>query len=123
MLEDPVLFSLVLESPGHMRVLWEVRKEVAALLSPVCSHTNIVQLIGVILDAHQRPVKLLFEPAHLGDLNRWVGGVLSSPRYDSPVVCVDVHVQCEQCKFWAAPCFRVALLDVAMPQWRSPACA
>ena len=106
MLEDPVLFSLVLESPGHMRVLWEVRKEVAALLSPVCSHTNIVQLIGVILDAHQRPVKLLFELAHHGDLNRWVGGVLSSPRYDSPVVCVDVHVQRD-----------------AIPQWRSPAFA
>ncbi len=81
MLEYPVLFSLVLESPGHMRVLWEVRKEVLALLSPVCSHPNIVQLIGVIQDGRQRPVKLLFELAQHGDLNRWVRGVHSSPRY------------------------------------------
>ena len=73
MLEDVALFNLVLESPEHVRVLWEVRKEVTALLSPVCSHANIVQLIGVILDVHQRPVKLLFELAHHGDLNRWVG--------------------------------------------------
>jgi hypothetical protein len=59
-----------LESTEHVRVLWEVRKEVAALLSPVCSHTNIVQLIGVIQDGRQRPVKLLFELAHHGDLDR-----------------------------------------------------
>jgi hypothetical protein len=70
MLEDPEEYEMVLESPEHIRVLWEVRKEVAALLSPVCSHANIVQLIGVIQDGRQRPVKLLFELAHHGDLDR-----------------------------------------------------
>ena len=70
MLEDPDNYEMELESPEHIRVLWEVRKEVAALLSPVCSHANIVQLIGVIQDGRQRPVKLLFELAHHGDLDR-----------------------------------------------------
>jgi hypothetical protein len=70
MLEDPALYNVVLESTEHVRVLWEVRKEVAALLAPVCLHANIVQLIGVIQDGRQRPVKLLFELAHHGDLDR-----------------------------------------------------
>ena len=70
MLEDPDNSEMELESPEHMRVLWEVRKEVAALLTPVCLHANIVQLIGVIQDGRQRPVKLLCELAHHGDLDR-----------------------------------------------------
>ena len=72
MLADPGVYEMELESPEHVRVLWEVRREVAALLSPVCSHPNIVQLIGVTLDACQRPVRLLFELAHHGDLDRCV---------------------------------------------------
>jgi hypothetical protein len=66
-------YGVIPGSPAHHRVLWEIRKEVAALLSPVCAtHPNIVRLIGVVVDSLQRPVKLLFEYADHGDLTRWV---------------------------------------------------
>lgn len=70
MLESPEVYSLALESPQHVQVLWDVRKEVTALLSPVCSHPNIVRLIGVVSDTYERPVRLLFEFAQHGDLER-----------------------------------------------------
>ncbi len=67
------VFDVIPESPAYHRVLWEIRMEVAALLSPECAtHPNIVRLIGVVVDSQQRPVKLLFEYADHGDLTRWV---------------------------------------------------
>jgi hypothetical protein len=77
------LYGVILESPAYHRVLWEIRMEVGALLSPVCSHPNIVELIGVVLDPLQRPVKLLFEFAHHGDLTRWVEALGFCAHYDS----------------------------------------
>jgi len=69
-LEYAEVFGIIPESPEHVRVLWELRKEVEALLLNV--HPNIVQLIGVVVDALRRPVKLLFELAQFGDLERCV---------------------------------------------------
>ncbi len=66
------VYGIILESPAYHRVLWEIRKEVGALLSPVCTHPNIVELIGVVMDPLQRPVKLLLEFADHGDLSGWV---------------------------------------------------
>ena len=60
------------ESPAWHHTLLEVRKEVGALLSPVCNHPNIVELIGVVVDHFQRPIKLVFELADGGDLAWWV---------------------------------------------------
>jgi hypothetical protein len=50
----------------------DARSEVAAMLHPACSqgHPNIVELIGVIVDADSQPLKLLLEQADLGDLYR-----------------------------------------------------
>jgi hypothetical protein len=73
MLSDPDnIFEIAPESPEHHYALAEVAKEVAALLSPVCQHSNIVRLIGVVVDARRRPIKLLFEFAELGDLEKCV---------------------------------------------------
>lgn len=69
-MEYAEVFGIVPESPEHVRVLWELRKEVEALLLNL--HPNIVQLIGVVVDALRRPVKLLFELAQFGDLERCV---------------------------------------------------
>jgi hypothetical protein len=66
------VFDVTPECPGYHFALAEIRKEVAALLSPVCTHPNIVGLLGVVVDSLQRPVKLLFESASHGDLARWV---------------------------------------------------
>jgi hypothetical protein len=72
MLAPGNVYDVVPESPAYHRVLWEIRKEVGALLSPVCTHASIVGLIGVVVDSLQRPVKLLFEFADHGDLTRCV---------------------------------------------------
>ena len=70
-LSDPGnLFEIVPGSPEHLYALEEVRKEVAALLSPVCRHPNIVTLLGAVVDDVGRPIKLLFEWADHGDLEK-----------------------------------------------------
>ncbi len=67
-LTNPALYRIEPESTEHLFALTEVGKEVAALLSPVCRHPNIVRLIGVVVDDRRRPIKLLFEKADCGDL-------------------------------------------------------
>lgn len=69
-LADPEMFNIEVDSPDYMVALGEVLKEVAALLSSVCRHPNIVELVGVVLDDKGRPAKLLLERAGLGDLLR-----------------------------------------------------
>jgi hypothetical protein len=69
-LVSPGMFRMNPESLEHMYALLEVRKEVEALLSPVYTHPNILQLLGVVVDGRRRPVKLLFELAPCGDLGR-----------------------------------------------------
>jgi len=71
-LTNPALYNIIPESPEHHFALTEVAKEVAALLSPACQHPNIVRLIGVVVDARHRPIKLLFERADCGDLEAYV---------------------------------------------------
>ena len=67
---NPAVYGITPESPEHLYALEEVRKEVAALLSPVCRHPNIVTLLGAVVDDVGRPIKLLFEWADHGDLDR-----------------------------------------------------
>jgi hypothetical protein len=71
-LANPALYNIIPESPEHLFALTEVAKEVAAMLSPACQHLNIVRLIGVVVDARRRPIKLLFERADCGDLEACV---------------------------------------------------
>ncbi len=80
-LTNPTLYGIVPESPEHLYALEEVRKEVAALLSPLCDHPNIVRLHGVVVDDRGRPIKLLFECADLGDLDGCVGSTTSCKVY------------------------------------------
>jgi hypothetical protein len=61
-------------TPGgsrHTSVVQEIKKEVAALLSPACrGHPNVIALTNVVVDAERRPVKLVFETADQGDLKK-----------------------------------------------------
>jgi hypothetical protein len=66
----PLRIDLVPESPIYYIVLSEVRKGVEALLSPACTHPNIMTLLGVVVDRFQRPTKVLVESEEQ-DLERY----------------------------------------------------
>jgi hypothetical protein len=71
-LTQPEMYHIMPESPEHHYALGEVAKEAATFLSPACCHPHLVQLLGVVVDHRQRPIKLLFERAELGDLEGFV---------------------------------------------------
>ncbi len=66
----PGVYGIQPGSREEADALEDIRIEVLALLSPVCRHPDIVQLIGVVVDDKGRPAQLLFERASLGDLQR-----------------------------------------------------
>jgi hypothetical protein len=72
LLEHRHIYNFALESLEHHQAMLDIRKEVAALLSPMCIHPNIMRLVRVVVDPFRRPCKLLCELADHGDLTRSV---------------------------------------------------
>jgi hypothetical protein len=95
------MFQITPESQEHHYVLREVAKEAATFLSPACRHPHVVQLLGAVVDHRQRPIKLLFERAELGDLEGFVLRLVTSfflaPDLSKLDVCQCFNSACTLC--------------------------
>ncbi len=65
-----------------------------ALLSPACTHPNIVTLLGVVVDRFQRPTKVLLDLAEPADLERYgrAGRPCNGPSVLNPPPCFSCSV-------------------------------
>ena len=79
MLAEPDLYGVEPGSPEHLYSLGQVAAQAAVLRSPPCQHPNIVALVGEVPDDQGRAVKLLYEIADHGDLERYILRTRSDP--------------------------------------------
>jgi hypothetical protein len=71
-LENPLLWGLAEGDPIPDAWFEEVMKEATPFLSCSSQSPFVVRLVGVIVDAQGRPMRLLFELADRGDLERYI---------------------------------------------------